>query len=217
MIDFARYFDHTLLKPDATESQIIKLCLEAVKYGFYSVIVNPVWIPVAVKEINTTNVKTGSVCGFPLGANTTNIKKSEALLAEQQGANEIDVVANLGWLKSGEFTAVENELTEIRKSLSNSTILKVIIETPVLDEDKWLDTCRAVINSGGDSIKSATGFLGPTPVEHIRKLKEICRDQIQIKAVGGIKSAETARDMIIAGASRIGCSASVDIFSHIST
>ncbi|MEE9442711.1 MAG: deoxyribose-phosphate aldolase [candidate division Zixibacteria bacterium] len=217
MIDLARFFDHTLLKSDATENDIRNLCHEAVKFNFYSVVVNPVRVSVAVEEIKNSNVKIGAVSGFPLGTNTTHIKKVEALRAELDGADEIDVVANLGWFKSGDFTAVENELTEIRKSLANSTILKVIIETPILNADIWLDACRAVINSGADFIKSATGFAGPTPVEHIRKLKEICRDQIHIKAAGGIKSAETAREMIIAGASRIGCSSSVEIMNQIST
>lgn len=214
-MEIAQFFDHTLLKPNAGENEIRNLCADAVKFGFFSAVVNPVWVSFAVNELKNSDVKICTVSGFPLGANTTDIKKAEALQAEVDGANEIDIVANLGWLKSGDFSSVESELTEIRKSLADSTILKVIVETPILDSDKWLDTCRTVINSGADFIKSATGFAGPTPIEHIRLLKEICRDQIKIKAAGGIKTAETARDMIISGASRIGCSSSVDIINQI--
>jgi len=207
----ASCIDHTLLTQTAAEDDIYRLCSEAREYGFYSVMVNPAWVPTAVEFLDGSDVKVGTVVGFPLGANRPETKIEEALRAEADGVAEVDVVANIGWLQSGRFFDVSQELADIRSGLFPDTLVKVIIETPVLNTGFWKEAVEAVILSGAAFVKSATGFFGPTPVEHIERLKELTGDRIAIKAAGGIQTYESARAMLDAGATRLGCSASVAI------
>lgn len=205
------FIDHTLLRPEATEADIQRLCGEALAYRFHAVVVNPVFIPLVAGLLKGSGVKTCAVAGFPLGANRTDIKVAEACRAVEDGAEEIDVVANIGWLASRRFAAAAGELRAIRHGLPENVIVKVIVETPVIDPESWPEAIGAAVDAGADFVKTATGFFGPTPVEHIIKLAEHTRGRIKIKAAGGIRTAEQAGAMIAAGAARIGSSSSVAI------
>lgn len=211
-----RYIDHTLLRSDAVPEDIDRLCTEAVQNEFYSVVVNPVFVPQAVENLKKSKVKVCSVVGFPLGANYTEIKMAEAARVDAEGADEIDIVANIGWLTEDKVHRVIKELSEVRRRIAAETILKVIIETPILNEEAWKPTVDGLIRARIDFVKTATGFNGPTPVEHVIKLKKLCGKHIRIKAAGGIKTAAEARAMIEAGAVRLGTSSSVQIIKSIS-
>ncbi len=210
-----QYLDHTLLRPDAIGEDIEKLCREAYDGGFCCAVVNPVYVEMAARLLLDSKVKTCSVVAFPMGTSQTEIKIAEAIRAEADGAEEIDLVANLGWLQSGQFSLVTKELIDIRRRLSSDTILKVIIETPLLNPQVWPDTAEAVIRSGADFIKTATGFFGTTTRKHVEQLKDYCGDRIKIKAAGGIRTAADAMAMIMAGAARIGSSSSVSIIENM--
>ncbi|MEZ5359548.1 MAG: deoxyribose-phosphate aldolase [Candidatus Zixiibacteriota bacterium] len=206
-----RYIDHTLLRSDATPADIDRLCAEAIEHEFYSVVVNPIFVPQAVEKLKKTKIKVCSVVGFPLGANHTEIKMAEAARIDAEGAEEIDIVANIGWLTEEKVHRVIKELSEVRRRIAAETILKVIIETPILKEELWQPTVEGLIRARIDFVKTATGYNGATPVEHVKKLKKLCGKKIKIKAAGGIKTAADAHAMIDAGASRIGSSSSVQI------
>lgn len=204
-----RYIDHTLLAPQAYLKDIENLCREALEFGFYSVMVNPAYVSRAAQLLEGSDIKVGTVIGFPLGANRTDIKIAEAIAAENDGAHEIDIVANIGALMAWKFSVASKELIRIKKAVSSSTIIKVIIETPLIGTGRLPEAVQAVIDSGADFVKSATGFFGATPLEHIRRMSACSQGRIKIKAAGGIKTAEDALAMIEAGAARIGCSSSV--------
>jgi deoxyribose-phosphate aldolase len=210
-MELNRFMDHTLLRPEAMEGDIERLCREAQTHRFCAVVINPVFVPLVSTRLKGSGVKTGSVAGFPLGANRTETKVFEACRAVEDGAEEIDVVANIGWLAAGRFTEATKELQAIRRALPERVILKVIIETPVLGPELWPDAVKAVIDSGGNFVKTATGFFGPTPVDHVVRLAEYAGGQIKVKAAGGIRTADQALAMISVGAARIGSSASVAI------
>lgn len=205
------HIDHTLLRPTATAADIENLCREAVEYRFFGVVTNPVFAAQVAENLKGTGIKTCSVIAFPLGGNLTETKVAEAKQVEAAGAEEIDVVANIGWIQEERFAEVASELAEIRRILSPGTVMKVIIETPAVRPEKWKGAVEAVIQSGADFVKSATGFFGPTPVEHIRQLYALADKRIKIKAAGGIKTAAQAISMIEAGALRLGSSSSVAI------
>jgi len=210
-MDINRFIDHTLLKSDATESAVATLCDEAREFSFHSVMINPVFVRLASEKLAGADVKVGAVAGFPLGANVTDIKIAEAARAEQDGAAEIDVVANIGWIMAGEFDRVTDELGKIKEKLSRQTALKVIIEMPLIPQDLWQKAVEAVILSGAGFVKSGTGFFGPVTPNQIKHLAAFSNGRIQVKAAGGIKTAAEALGLIEAGASRIGSSASVAI------
>ncbi|MCK5125435.1 MAG: deoxyribose-phosphate aldolase [candidate division Zixibacteria bacterium] len=210
-MDINHYIDHTNLRSDATISDIEKLCKEAVEYNFHSVCVNPIFVNQTKEILHDSGVKICSVVGFPIGASYTEIKIAEAARANAEGADEIDIVANIGWLAESNQYQVIKELAEIKRRLTSSTIVKVIIETPILSEKVWEETVRALIRARVDFVKTATGFNGPTPLSHIKTLKKYCGDDIKIKAAGGIKTRKDAEAMIEAGADRIGSSSSVQI------
>ena len=216
-MELNQYLDHTLLRPEATEIDIRGLCDNALVHRFHAVVINPIFVEMATIRLNGTGVKTCSVVGFPLGANRTDLKIAEAAAAEADGAVEIDIVANLGWLASADFTRASKELSEVRRWLASSTLMKVIIETPLLDQGLWPGAVAAVVDCGAEFVKTATGFFGPTPVEHVRQLSEYAAGSIKIKAAGGIRTADQALAMIAAGASRIGSSASVAIMQELAT
>lgn len=216
-MELNRYLDHTLLRPEATEFDIRGLCDDALIHRFHAVVINPIFVEMATIRLRETGVKVCSVVGFPLGANRTDLKIAEAAAAEADGAVEIDIVANLGWLASADFTRASKELSEVRRRLTSATMMKVIIETPLLDQGLWSKAVAAVVDCGADFVKTATGFFGTTPVEHVRQLSEYAAGSIKVKAAGGIRTADQALAMIAAGASRIGSSASVAIMRESAT
>ena len=214
-MDIAKYIDHTLLKPDATKQQIIKLCQEAADYGFASVCVNPVWVPTCVIELSgmsqKSKVKVCSVVGFPLGANCRNIKADEAREAFLQGADEIDMVMNIGKLKSGEILDVKLDIQSVRLAVSKAT-LKVIIETCLLNDGEKIAACCIAKLAGADFVKTSTGFsTGGATVEDVKLMRKTVGPKMGVKASGGIKDFATAKAMIDAGATRLGCSAGIAI------
>ncbi|MCQ4726866.1 deoxyribose-phosphate aldolase [Anaerotignum faecicola] len=205
------YIDHTNLKADAVEKDILKLCREALEYGFASVCINPCWVKTAYKELCGSGVKVCSVIGFPLGANDTAVKVFEAKTAVESGAEEIDMVINIGRLKEGNAQYVENEIAEVKKAIGGA-VLKVIIECCVLTDDEKRAACSAAVNAGADFVKTSTGFgAGGAVFEDIKIMREAVGERAKIKAAGGIRDFKTAELMIKAGADRIGASAGIDI------
>jgi len=210
-INLNNYFDHTALKPDVNERAITNLCKEAIKYNFFAVAVNPIWVKTAAEIVQGTNVKVVSTVAFPLGANRTDIKTDEAARAVSDGADEIDMVANIGWLKSGEFAKVEQEIKNVRKSVPFNVLLKVIIECSLLTKPEQISAAKAVINGGAQFVKTSTGFSGGVTFEQVKILFEAVSGQIEVKASGGIKTARQCQELIECGASRLGSSSSVAI------
>lgn len=213
-MDLARYIDHTLLRANASESEIIKLCKEAVDNNFYSVCVNPRWIPLCKDEVRRTNTIPITVVGFPLGANDLLIKCKEASLAIDQGAKEIDMVIDLQNALAHEWKKVEEEIKALNKICSNIP-LKVIIETAYLNPEEIKECSKCCLFAGAAFVKTSTGF-SPTGAkeEDIRIIKEIVHPNLGIKASGGIKTLSDAERMIRAGATRIGCSSSLAILKE---
>ncbi len=208
----ASYIDHTLLKPDAAEKDIIELCDQALQYGFAAVCINPVHVKLAFERVKNTPVKLAVVVGFPLGANLPQVKALEARLAVERGAEEIDMVADIGAIKEGSFTRVEKDIIETVQAAHPAEV-KVIVETALLSETQKEKVCRIVMDSGAAYIKTSTGFVsgGGAVLEDIVLLKSIGKDNIKIKASGGIRTLAFARKLLDAGASRLGTSAGISI------
>jgi len=196
------------------ETAIRKLCAEAREYEFYSVAVNPVWVKAARDALRETGVKILSVSGFPLGASRTDVKVIEAAKGVSDGAHEIDMVANIGWLAANRFYQAEKEITEVRKALPHNVILKVIIEAGCLSKAQQIEAIKVVINGGAQFVKTCTGFFGGATVEQVRTLHDAAGGQIEVKASGGIRSLEQCRQLLEAGATRLGSSASVAIMQE---
>ena len=210
--ELASIIDHTLLKPDATEDQIIKICSEAKEYSFASVCINPCNVRLAAKELKDTKVKVCTVIGFPLGAATTALKAAEAADAVKNGADEVDMVINIGALKSGNIKAVEEDIKAVVYAVKPKAIVKVIIETCLLTDEEKVKACMAAKTAGADFVKTSTGFgTGGAKVEDIKLMRKTVGNSMRIKASGGIRDYDTAKAMIEAGADRIGASASVAI------
>lgn len=211
-MNIAQMIDHSLLKPDATKEEIRNLCEEGKKYGFVSVCVNPVWVSFCSDLLKGSSVRICTVSGFPLGANKPEVKAKEAETAIKEGAFEIDMVANIGALKSGDFRLVEEDIKAVRSAIGKEKILKVIIETAVLTNEEKIKATQIIMACGADFVKTSTGFGYPgATVEDVKLLKKVVGDKIRIKASGGIKDYETALKLIEAGASRIGTSSGVKI------
>lgn len=212
MMDIARFIDHTLLKPDATEEMIENLCNEAKKYNFYAVCINPYYVKLAKKILRNSNVKIATVIGFPLGANTSKIKALEAEESIKDGADELDMVINIAALKNKDYDKVKEDIEEVVKKAKGNALVKVIIETCLLTEDEKVRACNLSLEAGANFVKTSTGFNGKgATVEDIRLIKSVVGDKMKIKASGGIRDYETAIKMIEAGANRIGASSSVKI------
>jgi len=205
------YFDHTILKPNATKAQIRALCEEAKLNHFATVCVNPYWVKEATKLLKDTGVGVTTVIGFPLGANTSSIKAQEAKQAVSDGADEIDMVINLGALIDEDDQAVLNDIQQVRQAIPNQ-VLKVILETGFLNEAQIIKACQLAMQAKADFVKTSTGF-GPrgASVEDIKLMVKTVKPALQVKASGGIRSFADAQAMIEAGADRIGASASVAI------
>ncbi len=211
-MNIAKYIDHTVLKPDAQKQDIIKVCQEAVENGFYSVCVNSWYVAFVKEQLKGSDVKITSVVGFPLGAMESSGKASEAKTAIANGADEIDMVINIGALKDKEYDFVRKDIEGIVEVLKPHTILKVIIETCLLTEEEKIKACELSKAAGAHFVKTSTGFsTGGATVEDVILMKQIVGDRLQVKASGGIRNIETALKMIEAGATRLGTSASVSI------
>lgn len=221
--EFAKTVDHTLLKPDATEEQIAKVCGEAARYHFAAVCIPPCYVKFASKELRGTDVKVATVVSFPFGNDATVVKTAAVREAITRGASELDVVMNISKLLSGEFDYVADELASLTQEVSvvamnnglNDVVMKVIIETAYLtDKMKRLAT-QIVASSGADFVKTSTGFgPGGATVEDVALLREEAPEGLAVKASGGIRTLEEALDILNAGASRLGMSASVAVMEE---
>ncbi len=209
----SQYIDHTLLKPEATEAQIVQLCQEAKEYNFYSVCVNSMYVPLCKKLLTGSTVKICSVVGFPLGAMASNAKAYETQLAVENGADEIDMVLSVGALKQGQIQYVEDDIRSVVQAASGR-IVKVILETCLLNDDEKKSACKAAMDAQANFVKTSTGFsTGGATLDDVRLMKSIVGSLLEVKASGGIKNAQQAKDMIAAGASRLGTSSGVTIVS----
>ena len=210
--NIAKYIDHTLLKANATEAQIRRLCEEASEYHFASVCVNTCYVPLAAELLKGSGVKTCCVVGFPLGAMSTAAKAFEAADAVKNGAEEVDMVINIGAVKFGDWDYVAKDIEEVVKASHDKALVKVIIETCLLTDDEKVLACRTAKEAGADFVKTSTGFsIGGATVEDIRLMRETVGAEMGVKASGGIKTDEDAIAMIEAGATRIGASSGIAI------
>ena len=206
-----KYIDHTLLKADASQEQIETLIEEAKKYDFASVCVNPTWVSFAAQALKATDVKVCTVIGFPLGANTPELKAFETSDAIQNGANEVDMVINIGALKSRNFDLVERDIRAVVEA-AKGTLVKVIIETCLLTDDEKVRACQLAQKAGADFVKTSTGFsTGGATVADVALMRKTVGSDMGVKASGGARSYEDALAFIKAGATRIGASSGVAI------
>jgi len=210
-MEINKFIDHTVLKATTTMDDIKKLCQEAKDYNFYSVCVNGCYVNLAKKELLNTNVKIAAVVGFPLGGMDTDSKVYEAKKCINSGADEIDMVINVGLLKSGMFNEVEQEIREIKEIIGNKT-LKVILETCFLSKEEIMKACELALNAKADFVKTSTGFgTGGATFEDVELMKSIVKDRAQIKASGGIRDLETALKYLQMGVTRLGTSSGVKL------
>lgn len=213
----AKLIDHTQLNPAATNRDIITLCAEAKRFGFYSVMVNPAYVALAVAQVHGSPVKVGTVIGFPLGANLTVTKLAEAESAAQNGAHELDMVINLGALKSGDRVLVQTEMRTLAGlAHAHGAILKAIIEAALLSQEEKILACALAVDAGVDFVKTSTGFAasGATAAD-VALMRGVVGHDIGVKAAGGIRTAAQVAEMVDAGANRIGVSASVAIVREL--
>lgn len=207
-----KLIDHTALKPNTTKESILKLITEAKTYDFASVCVNPCWVALAHQELKNTDVKVCTVIGFPLGANTTEVKVFEAKDAIEKGAQEIDMVINIAMLKDKEYDYVENEIHQIVEVAKDKAIVKVIIETCLLTDEEKIKACELSQKAGADFVKTSTGFsTGGATVHDIALMRKTVGAEMGVKASGGVHTHEEALAMVEAGATRIGASAGVKL------
>jgi deoxyribose-phosphate aldolase len=212
----AGLIDHTLLKSEATAEQIVRLCEEAAGYNFAAVCVNPWWIGLAVSVLHGTPVRVATTIGFPLGANHTTVKRFEAAEAVRLGAHELDMVMNIGALKSGDRQAVLNDMIAVAEvAHASGAILKVILETPILTLEEKILACQLGLTAKADFVKTATGFFGSATPEDVSLMRGVVGDRAGVKASGGIRTAANAVAMIEAGANRVGASAGVAIVREL--
>ncbi|OCG42716.1 deoxyribose-phosphate aldolase [Gilliamella sp. Bif1-4] len=212
-MSYAKYIDHTLLAMNATEDQIRKLCDEAKEYHFYSVCVNSGYVPLAARLLNGTDVKVCSVVGFPLGAMLTSAKAFETEMAVKAGAQEIDMVINVGWLKSNDWDAVKQDIEAVFNACG-AVPLKVILETCLLTKDEIVKVCEICKQIGVAFVKTSTGFsVSGATVDDVKLMRDTVGNEMGVKASGGIRDRQTAEKMVQAGASRLGASAGIAIVS----
>ncbi|MEW8968246.1 deoxyribose-phosphate aldolase [Exiguobacterium alkaliphilum] len=211
-MELARYIDHTALKAETTKDQITKLCEEALEYKFASVCVNPTWVKYAAEQLKSDDdVKVCTVIGFPLGANTPEVKAFETKDAIANGADEVDMVINIAALKDGDLELVERDIRAVVEA-ANGTLVKVIFETCMLTKEEIKTAAELSVKAGADFVKTSTGFsTGGATVEDIRLMRETVGPDVGVKASGGVRDFEGAKAMIDAGATRIGASAGITI------
>ncbi len=213
MKDIANLIDHTNLYPQASQADIIKLCEEAVKYKFLSVCINPVYVPLAVSILKNKSPRVCTVIGFPLGAISGEMKFAEARFLIHQGADELDMVLNIGALKENKIEIIKNEIEKVVNAADGNCV-KVIIETYLLDKEEKILACNLVQDCGANFVKTSTGFSrGGATFEDVKLIKKTVGDHLGIKASGGIKTKEAVLSFIDAGANRIGTSRGVEIIS----
>jgi len=215
--ELASTLDHTLLKPDATEQAIISLCEEAAEHSFATVCVNPCWVKLAAKQLQgAEQVGITTVVGFPLGAASSASKAMETKQAVEDGATEIDMVLNIGYLKSRMLNAVKSDIEAVVAAAGDRALVKVILETSLLTNDEIIEACKLSVEAGAQYVKTSTGFSsGGATTEHIQLMRATVGPNIGVKASGGIRDYETAIAMLEAGASRIGASSSVAIVNRM--
>ncbi|QYE97581.1 deoxyribose-phosphate aldolase [Paraclostridium sordellii] len=210
--NIANMIDHTILKAVATKEDVKKLCNEAKEYNFFSVCINPANIEFAKKELKGSSVKVCTVIGFPLGANTSEVKAFETKDAIKKGADEVDMVINIGALKDKDYDYVLNDIKAVVDAANKEALVKVIIETCYLTDDEKKIACELSVKAGADFVKTSTGFgTGGSTPEDIKLMREVVGPNIGVKASGGVRNQEDAKAVIKAGCSRIGASASIAI------
>ncbi|MEM2995341.1 MAG: deoxyribose-phosphate aldolase [Candidatus Bathyarchaeia archaeon] len=215
--ELAKMIDSTLVKADAAKSEIEKLCMEAIQYGFHCVAVNPTYVKFAASLLKGSNVKVCSTVGFPFGVSLPEVKAFEAVKAVEDGAEELDMVINIGALKSGDYEAVKRDIAAVVdvKRISKEIIVKVIIETPILTREEKVVACKLAKEAKADFVKTSTGFFGgKATVEDIRLMREAVGESMGVKAAGGIRTYADAIAMIKAGANRIGTSTAKTIIQE---
>lgn len=210
--NIARMIDHTVLKAFSTREDVIKVCNEAKEYGFFSVCINPTHIELAKKELEGSAVKVCTVIGFPLGANTSEVKAFETKDAIAKGAHEVDMVINIGALKDKDYDLVYKDIKSVVDAANKEALVKVIIETCYLTDEEKKIACELSVKAGADYVKTSTGFgTGGSTPEDIKLMRDVVGPNIGVKASGGVRTTEDAIKVIDAGASRIGASASISI------
>lgn len=214
--ELAGYIDHTVLKPDTKEADVLRICREALEYKFASVCINPSYVKLANSLLKGTGVKVCTVIGFPLGATKKEVKAFEASQAINDGASEIDMVINIGALKSGKLEAVEDDIRAVAEVCKGKALLKVIIETCLLTDEEKVTACTLSKKAGADFVKTSTGFsTGGATAEDVALMRKTVGLEMGVKASGGIRNLDSALRMIEAGATRIGASASIKIIEEL--
>jgi len=214
--NYASMIDHTLLKAEATKEQIEKLCAEAKEFGFASVCVNPTWVKYCSELLQNSDVLVCTVIGFPLGANTPAVKAFEAKDAIENGAQEVDMVINIGALKDRNYEQVQADIAAVVEVAKGSAIVKVIIETCLLTEEEKVKACELSVAAGADYVKTSTGFsTGGATAEDIALMRKTVGPELGVKASGGVRSLEDMQKMVEAGATRIGASSGVAIMKGL--
>lgn len=212
MEKIAKYIDHTLLKPEATAAEIKELCDEAREYDFKTVCVNPTWVDYSIQLLEGTDVGVTTVIGFPLGANTPEIKAAEAKQAVEKGAADVDMVINIGALKSEDYDAVSDDIQAVVDAVNGKAIVKVIIETSLLTKTEKIRACELAKEAGADYVKTSTGFsTGGATLDDVKLMRATVGPKMGVKASGGVRSYEDAMEMVDAGATRIGASSGIAI------
>lgn len=212
MKEILNTIDHTILKAEATEEMVKTLCEEALEYGFAAVCVNPFYVKLSKELLKNSSVKVATVIGFPLGANTKDVKAFEAKDAIVNGCHELDMVINIGALKSKKYSVVLEDIEGVVEVAKDKALVKVIIETSLLNHEEKIKACELAMEAGADYVKTSTGFsTGGATIEDVKLMKSIVGSRLKIKASGGIRDLETAKKMIQAGASRLGSSSGVKI------
>ena len=215
MMELNRLIDHTVLKPDATDDDVRRLCAEAREYDFFSAVVNTHFVPLVAEEVSGTRVKVCSIAGFPLGAVDSEVKAFEARRAVERGADEIDMVVNVGAIKAGDWDFVRRDIGLVKKGCGEA-LLKVIIEAALLTDEEKVSVCGAVMDAGAQFVKSSTGFGPPgANPDDIRLMRETVGPDFGVKASAGIRTAASALELVEAGANRIGTSSGVQIMAEL--
>lgn len=208
--------DHTMLKPDATKDMIEELCKEAMENKFAAVCVNPCYVKLCKDILKNSDVKVATVIGFPLGANTKEVKAFETMDAIKNGADEVDMVINIGALKIKNYELVKEDIEEVVKAAKDKAVVKVIIETCLLTDEEKIKACEIAMIAGADFVKTSTGFsTGGATVDDVKLMKSIVGDKLEVKASGGVRDIDSAKKMIEAGATRLGTSSGVKIAKEI--
>ncbi len=214
--NLARMIDHTVLKPNTELEQVKKVCREALEYNFASVCINPSFVKLVAEELKGSEVKVCTVIGFPLGATTTKVKKVETIEAIENGAQEVDMVINIGRMKDGDYDYVLNDIKAVVEAAKGKALTKVIIEACLLTNQEKKKVCEIAKEAGADFVKTSTGFsTGGATREDIKLMRETVGNEMGVKASGGVRKLEDALTMIENGATRIGASSSVEIIKGI--